>query len=331
MSKKKLSIAVISIFILLLFCSLLYVSNYMMEVAIRRESGSNDSIHKTLKVSDDPEQQEREEKARLLQERLIAEGVEWGKSACTETYLLQSEDKLLMSGYFFTQPDSDNHLWAVILHGYNDIASEFWNYAKTYYERGWNVLTPDLRASGKTEGTYIGMGWLDRRDIILWLKEIIRRDPEAKIIIHGFSMGASAVMMASGESDFPPEVKVCIEDAGYSSVWTELEDKLNKIYHLPSFPILNCVSLFAKFKAGYSIKEADCVPQLQKNKTPMLFIHGDADDYNPFYMLDVVYNANACEQKEKLVVHGARHVMSSFTEPDLYWSTVWSFIGRYVD
>ena len=43
------------------------------------------------------------------------------------------------------------------------------------------------------------MGWLDRYDIRDWARQIVSRDPDAKIIIHGISMGAAAAMMAAGE------------------------------------------------------------------------------------------------------------------------------------
>ncbi|MBR1912596.1 MAG: alpha/beta hydrolase [Treponema sp.] len=317
---------IVSICAIVFLCVLCYAANYMLNFAIVRQSGSNDSIHKMLAVSEDAEQVAREQRAALLEKRMTLQAQEWGTAACTKTQELTAEDGIVLHGYFFMQPDSSVHRWAVIVHGYNDIAQEFWSYAQAYYEKGWNVLTPDLRASGKSQGSFIGMGWLDRRDIILWLSEVVKLDAQAQIVLHGFSMGAAAVMMVSGEKDFPEAVKVCIEDSGYSSVWAELEDKLHKMYHLPSFPIMHAVSVLSKFRAGYSFREADCVKQLRKNKTPMLFIHGDADDYNPFYMQDIVYEADACEQKKKLVVHGARHVMSAFTEPDVYWNTVWNFI-----
>lgn len=330
MKIKKISI-VILVFVSIILVGLCCGANYMVDIGIKRGAGASSSINKTLNVSDDLHQIELEARATSLEDLLYKEAQVWAMSldSFSEKATVQAEDGIDMVGYFFRQPDASVHKWAVIVHGYNGRASDFWNYAKKYYENGWNVFTPDLRASGDTGGKYIGMGWLDRRDLIVWINEIIRRDSEAQFVLHGFSMGAATIMMASGESDFPSAVKVCIEDAGYSSDWAEMEDKLHKIYHLPSFPLMNLASLFTKIKAGYSIREADCVKQLKKNKTPMLFIHGDKDDYNPFYMLDIVYNANACDKKEKLVVNGARHVKSAYVEPELYWNTVWNFIGKY--
>ncbi len=318
------------LFIVLSIAALMLVANYMVNISIGRGAESSGNIQKTLAVSTDKEQMALESKAEALKKELHKQALSWGNEHLSEKVKITSEDNLSLNGYVFMQVQNSSfepeHRWAVIIHGYGGRAQSFWDFARVYYEAGFNVLTPDLRAAGESDGNYIGMGWLDRRDLISWLNEILRRDESAEILVHGFSMGAATIMMASGEVDFPAAVRICVEDSGYSSDWDELADKLHQIYKLPSFPLLHAVSLFTKLKAGYSVKEADCVPQLQKNKTPMLFIHGDADDYNPFRMLDVVYNAAACEKKEKLVVHGARHVMSAYVDRNTYWHTVWAFI-----
>ena len=62
----------------------------------------------------------------------------------------------------------------------------------------------------------------------------------------------------------------------------------------------------------------------------MLFIHGDADEFVPFSMLDECYEACASTVKEKLVVEGAGHGLSASTNPDLYWKTVDTFISTYL-
>ena len=63
---------------------------------------------------------------------------------------------------------------------------------------------------------------------------------------------------------------------------------------------------------------------------PMMFIHGDADDFVPFEMLDKVYESASCE-KQKLVIEGAGHAMSSSVAPELYWSEVEKFLDRHMN
>ena len=85
-------------------------------------------------------------------------------------------------------------------------------------EQGWNVLLPDMRTHGESEGKYIGMGWLDRLDVLKWIDLIRERDEQAQIILHGVSMGGATVMMTSGEA-LPENVRAVIDDCGYTSVW----------------------------------------------------------------------------------------------------------------
>ena len=60
---------------------------------------------------------------------------------------------------------------------------------------------------------------------------------------------------------------------------------------------MNAANMVTKLRAGYDLEEASAVKQVAKSKTPMLFIHGDADTFVPFEMLDEVYNAAKVEKR----------------------------------
>ena len=135
-------------------------------------------------------------------------------------------------------------------------------------------------------------------------------------------------MMVSGE-ELPDNVKLVIEDCGYSSVWDEFSFQMGSLFHLPDFPLLNAAELVCKIRAGYGFREASAVEQVKKCKLPTLFIHGDEDNFVPFAMLDKVYDAATCE-KEKLVVQGASHGMACSTDTELYWKTVDAFTDKYM-
>ena len=223
----------------------------------------------------------------------------------------------------------EGNKYAILFHGYTGAAWQMAPYAKIFYDMGYSVLTPDARAHGESEGDYIGMGWLERPDVLSWIDSITGTDPDAEIVLMGVSMGGATVMMAAGE-DLPGNVKCIVEDCGYSSVWDEFRLQLKNVFGLPAFPLLDAASLVCRIRAGYSFKEASSVTQLQKATVPMLFIHGDADTFVPFSMLDEVYEACASAEKEKLVVHDAAHGAAADTDPELYWNTVFTFVGKYI-
>lgn len=88
--------------------------------------------------------------------------------------------------------------------------------------------------------------------------------------------------------------------------------------------------MVTKLKAGYFLGEGDVIKQLQKSKTPMMFIHGDADTFVPYYMQEQLYNAANCE-KEKLTVKGAIHAKSSDIGGKMYWDKIEQFVDKYIE
>ncbi|OBS62806.1 alpha/beta hydrolase [Enterococcus mundtii] len=238
-----------------------------------------------------------------------------------------SADGLKLSAIYL--PATDSHKTAIVAHGYMGNAETMANYAKMFHDLGYNVLVPDARGHGKSEGDYIGFGWHERKDYVKWIDQVLKTNGQSEeIVLYGISMGAATVMMTSGES-LPTNVKAIIEDCGYSSVNEELAYQLNELFSLPPFPLIQVTSLMTKIRAGYFFGEADAIKQLEKNQLPMLFIHGDADNFVPYEMLDKVYQATN-GPKEKYIVPGAEHAKAYSIDPENYQKTVSSFLEKYV-
>lgn len=241
-------------------------------------------------------------------------------------YYLLSDNGLKLHAYYI-EAQQQTHNYIINLHGYTSNADNIGNITHKFYSLGYNVLIPDARAHGLSEGTFTTMGFLERFDVIKWINLIIEMDTQANIILYGVSMGAATVMFTLGE-ELPQNVKCAIEDCGYSSVWDEFSYELHHSYHLPIFPILYIAELISKVRLGFTYHQASAIQQLKKAKIPILFIHGDADAFVPFYMLDEVYTAHP-GIKEKLVVKGAGHGKSSTVATQKYWQTVEKFIKLY--
>ena len=284
--------------------------NFLFNLALNPKSSKSIFLNRTI-----------DEDEIILREK----NTDWINKNAEEVCIFNKKIKLC--GYEI-QNKKESKVWVIGAHGYTETACSMAGVAKQFLNYGYNVLLPDLRAHGKSGGKYIGMGWLDRMDLIEWINYLINKYGHIKIILYGISMGAATVMMASGEN-LPSTVRVVIEDCGYTSVWEEFADKLKTIFHIPQFPAMYNANFITKIRAGFSLKKASCVKQLKKCKIPTLFIHGDKDKFVPFYMLDKLYNTAVCK-KEKLVIKNAGHADAQTIEPQKYWSTVRKFIKRYV-
>ena len=244
-----------------------------------------------------------------------------------DTYITSS-DNLKLHAYE-VKNENKTDKWAIVVHGYTSEGKLLSSKAKHLYNMGYNVLVPDLRSHGTSEGNYIGMGWHDRLDIIGWINYIVKNNPNSEIALHGTSMGSATVLMVSGEK-LPSNVKAIVADCGYTSVYDEFSYQLKQLFNLPAFPIMNFSDVVTHIRAGYCLNDASAINQVKKSTTPILYIHGDKDDFVPYYMMDELYNATNSE-KEKLTIEGGEHANSDLVNPKLYWSTVNSFLEKYIE
>lgn len=251
------------------------------------------------------------------------------ESALRDTFIVADDGSKLHALYVRSATDSPNT--ALIIHGYTDNSIRMLMIGHLYNkEMNYNILLPDLRAHGKSDGEYIQMGWKDRLDILKWIdvSKGIYGDT-TNMVIHGISMGAATTMMTSGE-DLPENIKCFVEDCGYTSVWDEFKHKLKDEYGLPAFPILPVTSLYTQMKVDWNFKEASSLEQIKKSKLPMFFIHGDKDTYVPTWMVNKLYEAKPGE-KELWIVPGVEHANAYWDYTDEYVAKTNQFVSKYIN
>ena len=314
MNKKKKIILTISILLLVVILGVGgLVGNYFYNLAL------NPFTSKDMIFGDDDDDTSLEVEA----------DVNWliKDSNYIDTYITSS-DNLKLHAYE-VKNENKTDKWAIVVHGYTSEGKLLSSKAKHLYNMGYNVLVPDLRSHGTSEGNYIGMGWHDRLDIIDWINYIVKNNPKSEIALHGTSMGSATVLMVSGEK-LPSNVKAIVADCGYTSVYDEFSYQLKQLFNLPAFPIMNFSDVVTHIRAGYCLNDASAINQVKKSTTPILYIHGDKDDFVPYYMMDELYNATNSE-KEKLTIEGGEHANSDKDKPNLYWSTFNSFLEKYIE
>ena len=257
------------------------------------------------------------------------EYAQWVKDRHAEDLYIQSADGLKLHS-FYLPSQNPSAPTIIISHGYQSRASEMVPYGRYFQENyGFNVLLIDARGHGQSEGDYIGMGWKDRLDYLQWIKLMIERNgKKSDILLYGASMGGATVMMVSGEK-LPPQVKAIIEDCGYTSAYDIIQYQLEKRLNLTTLPPMTMESLSqtTKARAGYDLKEASSINQVKKATVPILYIHGEQDDFVPFYMVNEVYAAGK-SPKKLATAKNAGH-MEALSDPEVQ-KAVDQWIRKYM-
>jgi fermentation-respiration switch protein FrsA (DUF1100 family) len=217
----------------------------------------------------------------------------------------------------------------VVAHGYMGKKEDMAARIKMFHEAGFNVLAPDDRGHGQSQGHYIGYGWPDRLDYLKWIRLLLRRrGRDQQIALYGESMGGATVMYLSG-TKLPKQVQVLVEDCGYTSIVDELAYQAKSMYHLPKWPLVPAVAAYASLKTGYNVFAADARRTLARNTRPILFIHGTRDTFVPTAMAKENYAATTAEKKLWLV-QGAKHAQSFYKDPARYQRVVVGWIDAHL-
>lgn len=311
--KRKIWIS-LGVLVILVVIGLGFAGNYFYDVAVA--INQKDFIEAADVDGDyDPEDPWLEEK-------------KWYDKIEREEVSIESEDGLKLSGIYI-EGDPNSEKVAILAHGYAGNLEQMAPYVKLYHDMGFNVLVPDARGHGTSEGDYIGFGWHERNDYLQWIQLMLDKvGTDAELALFGISMGGATVMNVSGE-ELPDNVKVIVEDCGYSSLNGELAYQLKDMYDLPEFPLIPVTSLVTKIRSGYWFGEADTVGQIKKNTVPMLFIHGENDKFVPTEMVYDVYEANP-SPKELYIAPNADHAESYEQNKEDYKKKVQDSVLEYI-
>ena len=220
-----------------------------------------------------------------LSKRLIDEII---ARPCENVYIT-SHDGLKLRARLYMQ--NENAPFVLAMHGYRSTPMlDFSGGAPLVLKLGFNLLMPDQRACGESEGGIISFGHNESIDTLGWIKYINSRWGEDRsIVLMGISLGASTVIMAAGRG-VPKNVKCVVADCPYSST-KRIVMKVMRDKHVPAKFVYPITRAATRILGGFDPNTVEPMEYARNIKIPLLLIHGEGDGFVPTYMSREIYDA----------------------------------------
>lgn len=248
---------------------------------------------------------------------------QWLRSHKTQDVYITSRDGLRLHAVWIPVKEAKGTI--LLAHGYRSTKLIDFGAAFEYYHSlGLNILVPDQRSHGESQGRFITFGVKESQDMLQWIAYHNAQFGQYQMVLSGLSMGASTILYLADE-DLPDNVKGIIADCGFTSPKAIISHVFKRVTHLPPAPSVWFADMFARLFAGFSLAEKDTRLTLSSLRIPILIVHGKADDFVPCRMSEQGYAA-CSGPKHLLLVDNAGHGLSFVVDKQRYMTTVLEFL-----
>lgn len=259
----------------------------------------------------------------------VAGGLAFARSTRSqiETVQIRAADGALLEAWLFT-PAHPNGSVAIVLHGVADTRMGILEHARFLLDAGYTVLTPDSRGHGASGGDVITYGVLEADDVHRWADLLLARPGVTRLYGMGQSMGAAILIQSLARER---RFRAVVADCPYATFEEVAFDRM--VQHgarLISFPLVELGFLYTRARYGPNLWRASAADALRASRTPVLLIHGTADDNIPIRHSRELHAANP-SGAELWEVAGAGHVGSYGRDPAAYAGRVTRFFAAHAE
>lgn len=189
----------------------------------------------------------------------------------------------------------------VLLSGIDSNRNASRGHGALYLEHGYSALLPDLRATGKSEGRFVTIGWHERKDLIACFNYLQSLGYE-HIGAHGHSLGAATICFAMPEL---PELAFAVLESSYDTLGNAVRNRL-ALFHVPHFIAYPYYALLGLTTCSppWRMRPMDYVGH---NAAPTLIMAGDSEPEVKVSDTEAIFARSAAELKRLHFFAGGRH------------------------
>ena len=216
--------------------------------------------------------------------------------------------------------------FVICMHGHTSNRQASLKYAYAFYRLGYSLIFFDHRSHGDNARGIVTMGYKESLDLVEIIKQVRNKfGQDIEIGLFGCSMGGVTALNTVNKVK---GLSFVVSDCAFAS----LEDIVRgfcKQHHSPAWMHLGWTNMFLKKKYGFSFKDNSPKDELKKNKdVPILFIHGDKDDFVFPENVQMLYS-NEAGPKELQIFEGANHCGSVTKDKERYYKVIEEFVNKY--
>lgn len=216
----------------------------------------------------------------------------------------------------------------ILVHGLG--GNRYTNYpvALFFLNEGYNIITYDQRNSNENLADRSTFGYLEKYDLIDFIKFVEENSNDVELGIWGSSFGGATTGLALGYEDYGDRVDYAILDCPVSSMEWMIKEQMKYIDAggIPFEYLTFTGNIVNRIKLGFSYEDADVPTAISKANTPIFVINSKIDEVTPEFMGADIYKASNNPKSTIWTVEDSVHANIWVDYPEEYMNRVNEFI-----
>jgi fermentation-respiration switch protein FrsA (DUF1100 family) len=221
-----------------------------------------------------------------------------------ENVTVETFDGLKLNCWFVRQKKKARGT-IIYLHGVGDCKIAGVAFARSLYDRGFNIFLYDSRQHGESEGYYCTYGFYEKHDVSAVISYLQSRTDIkiGKIAIFGTSMGGAVAIQAAA---IDPRITCVVSEGSYTALRVVFVDYQKRIIKLPWHFLRNIALVQSQKMANFKARLVAPIEDIKRVHVPVLIVHGKNDSFIKSDYSTLLYDA-ANKPKQLLLIEGADH------------------------